>query len=259
MTSRSIALCILIISINSSWCALQLQRPYHEQKKQIIESIIEKHIHFQLVISEVKRSCHPAFLDYACTRELIQRTAKKFDCPEPKIAIFLGTSHAIEYGKKYIAQHSSKYQNLNSNEYQDLRWLLIDAAQLHNNQLAWEEQDLSIAESVFAMGVSVEKDEDLCVSAILHAMHNGKTKFVELLLKKGVDVNTRFPDGGTLAMLAGYLGNEDIFRLLIHHKADLMATDNLGNTVSSFARENGKVGILEILANPRVIAFHMFS
>jgi len=51
-------------------------------------------------------------------------------------------------------------------------------------------------------------------TALIHAAANGHTEIVQLLLEKGVDVNTKDNDGWTALMYAAWFRNENIIKLL---------------------------------------------
>jgi len=246
--------CILnIMFINPLWCALQSQgltlSPAH---KEILQPLMKKYATFEEVIPEIKRVCDenplhwaPVLCDYKGTKELIEIAAREFSSPA-LIAAFLGTGPALEYGKNYITQNPEAYQSL--------RHLLIEAAQWKREELLWENEDLRVAKSIVAMGVSVKNDPDLGIAVTCAAIHTGKSELVELLLQEGIDVNIRFPDEGTFAMLAAYVGKEDILRLLIRYGADLNAADCMGNTAFSLAVKNVYCGVMTLLASYGVMS-----
>jgi hypothetical protein len=244
-----ILFCILnIMLINPLWCALQSKElmlsPAH---KEVLLPLMKKHATFEEVVPEIKRLCAenplhwaPVISHYTGTKELIEIAAQEFGSPGV-LAVFLGTPPAIEYGKHYIAQNPQARDSL--------RRLLVTVAEWEHEELLWENEDLCVAKSILAMGVSVKNDQDLGIAAISAAIHAGKPELVELLLQAGVNVNLRFPDEGTFGMLAAYLGKEDILRLLIRCGADLNATDWVGNTSFSLADKKGHFGIKTILAH----------
>jgi len=71
--------------------------------------------------------------------------------------------------------------------------------------------------------------------ALLDAAIKGDTAAVKALLDRGVNVNTRDPDGRTPLTEAAYYGHTEIARLLLDHGADIFAKKVRGETVSDMA------------------------
>ena len=70
---------------------------------------------------------------------------------------------------------------------------------------------------------------------------------VEILLKRGADVNAKDNDGDTPLLMASEIGPEDVVRLLIEKGADVNAANNLGSTPLTMACEKGHEDVAHLL------------
>ncbi|WP_353274418.1 ankyrin repeat domain-containing protein [Wolbachia endosymbiont (group B) of Hofmannophila pseudospretella] len=82
---------------------------------------------------------------------------------------------------------------------------------------------------------------------LMIAAENGHTNIVEILLKKGADVNKKDSYGPTALHLAAKNGHTNIVEILVEKGADVNVRDHHANTVLYLATNNGHEGIVEIL------------
>ncbi|HZU37147.1 MAG TPA: ankyrin repeat domain-containing protein, partial [Gemmataceae bacterium] len=84
--------------------------------------------------------------------------------------------------------------------------------------------------------------------ALWAAARRGDTKAIEVLLAKGVDVNSRTSYGATALWFAAYKGRLDVVKLLLRHKADPNVRDTVwGETPLTMAAGDGKAAIVRVL------------
>lgn len=74
-----------------------------------------------------------------------------------------------------------------------------------------------------------------------------RSKFIQLLLEKGADVNMRDEHGRTALSLACELGHLDVVKLLVQFNADPEITDAWGNSALMYAAFAGHNQVLEFL------------
>uniref|UniRef100_A0A672KEG3 Uncharacterized protein n=1 Tax=Sinocyclocheilus grahami TaxID=75366 RepID=A0A672KEG3_SINGR len=77
--------------------------------------------------------------------------------------------------------------------------------------------------------------------------HITRSKFTQLLLEKGADVNARDDHGRTALSLACEHGHLDSVKLLVQFSADPELTDTWGNSALMYAACGGHSQILEIV------------
>ncbi|MEB3310246.1 MAG: ankyrin repeat domain-containing protein [Snowella sp.] len=101
-------------------------------------------------------------------------------------------------------------------------------------------------------------DQLLCAGANPHfaneeempvtlAVKNQQHKIIHLLLKAGVDPDTRFPDSKTLLMKAADLGDRDLVEILLQAGADVNLTDSTQATALMWASHRGYAEIVKTL------------
>jgi len=93
--------------------------------------------------------------------------------------------------------------------------------------------------------------KDKAKVALFLAAGNGEKKVVELLLKFGVDANTKIANLKTPLQYAAYRGHEDIVKMLLTKGAQVDATTPLGDTALVFACVDFRRGPYE--SNAKVI------
>uniref|UniRef100_A0AAY4D1E3 Uncharacterized protein n=1 Tax=Denticeps clupeoides TaxID=299321 RepID=A0AAY4D1E3_9TELE len=74
-----------------------------------------------------------------------------------------------------------------------------------------------------------------------------RSKFTQLLLEKGADVNGRDDNGRTALSLACELGHLDVVKLLVQFSADPEVTDAWGNSALMYAAYGGHTPVLDFL------------
>ncbi|XP_066499851.1 ankyrin repeat domain-containing protein 50 [Hoplias malabaricus] len=77
--------------------------------------------------------------------------------------------------------------------------------------------------------------------------HGTRSKFTQLLLEKGADVNSRDEHGRTALSLACELGHLDAVKILVQFNADPEVTDSWGNSALMYAAYGGHSQVLEFL------------
>ncbi|XP_053489262.1 ankyrin repeat domain-containing protein 50 [Ictalurus furcatus] len=77
--------------------------------------------------------------------------------------------------------------------------------------------------------------------------HSTRSKFTQLLLEKGADVNTKDENGRTALSLACELGHLDAVKLLVQFNANPELTDTWGNSALMYAAYGGHSQILDFL------------
>ncbi|XP_052436061.1 ankyrin repeat and SAM domain-containing protein 4B [Carassius gibelio] len=92
-----------------------------------------------------------------------------------------------------------------------------------------------------------ENGRTLLMHAVCLQEHASRSKFTQLLLEKGADVNTRDDHGRTALSLACEHGHLDSVKLLVQFNADPELTDTWGNSALMYAACGGHSQILEFL------------
>jgi ankyrin repeat protein len=77
--------------------------------------------------------------------------------------------------------------------------------------------------------------ETLDEKVLLDMAQWGHKKIIDLLILRGVDVNSRGSFGETALMMAAYWGHTEIVQLLLNNKADVNIRDNGGATALMMA------------------------
>ena len=70
---------------------------------------------------------------------------------------------------------------------------------------------------------------------------------MEALLGAGAAIDARNGEGETPLLMAARAGNNEVVRLLVEHRADVNAADNLQHTALYYAGERGFTEIVELL------------
>ena len=89
--------------------------------------------------------------------------------------------------------------------------------------------------------------EELGVTLLGIACYLGKIEIVNLLIKKGAEVDVVMEDGNRALMLASQCGHNEICKLLIKNKADVDASDEGGFRALMYAAGNGHKKVCQLL------------
>jgi hypothetical protein len=76
-------------------------------------------------------------------------------------------------------------------------------------------------------------------TALFNAILKDRTPMVESMLKNGIDINVKTPDGTTPLMAAVARGNIEIMQLLVAKGANVNAQNNAGGTAYTMAMRSG--------------------
>jgi ankyrin repeat protein len=88
-------------------------------------------------------------------------------------------------------------------------------------------------------------------TALMYASSGPFPETVELLLKKGANVNIQGElEGFTALMTAAAEGQVKVVRLLLLYGADSSLKDEDGDTAETFALQKGHSAVVELLRNP---------
>lgn len=96
-------------------------------------------------------------------------------------------------------------------------------------------------------GASLEVKNSKGCSPLMIACGNRHLNVMMELLEKGANPNTRDLQGRTPAMLLCFLGEDEMLKLLIHHKPDLTLMDYVGKTALEYAKEYKRRLCIEVL------------
>lgn len=104
-----------------------------------------------------------------------------------------------------------------------------------------------VAEMLIRAGATVDVSNDLDATPLSIAAENGSGGIVETLLKAGADANRR-TNGVPPLMLASNAGSVDAVRALLQHKADVNATEPIGDqTALMWAIVEGHPDVARVL------------
>ncbi len=107
----------------------------------------------------------------------------------------------------------------------------------------------ALEETLFAW---IKTQNKYLSSELLSGAFNGNNNRVELLIKKGVNVDDKDINGSTALMGAAINGYIDTVKLLIDEKASIDVKDNEGNTALIYATIYGHRDIVKLLVEKKV-------
>ncbi|KAI9890829.1 MAG: hypothetical protein M1814_003613 [Vezdaea aestivalis] len=110
-----------------------------------------------------------------------------------------------------------------------------------------KEEMETIARLLINRGMDMDSRDPNGNTAICLASSNGIEAVVRLLLKEGVDVNARAESGKSALHIASYEGYEAIVRLLLENGADINAQTELGRSALYIASYKGYEAIVRLL------------
>ena len=84
-------------------------------------------------------------------------------------------------------------------------------------------------------------------TALHWAAKKGNMNIVEILLDRGIEINSKTNDGETALHIAASSGNMNIVEILLDRGIDINSKDNDGWTALHWAASNGDMNIVEIL------------
>jgi len=87
-------------------------------------------------------------------------------------------------------------------------------------------------------------------SALHYATFAGQKEIVQLLLRRGAEVNARAPNKSSVLMMAAREGHEDLARLLLEAGADLKAANDWGDSALTWAMRYNNLSIAKLVSNP---------
>lgn len=90
-------------------------------------------------------------------------------------------------------------------------------------------------------------------AALFNAILKDRASMVESLLKNGVDINIRTPDGTTPLMAAAVRGSTETIKLLVAKGADMNALNNAGESAFQLAARSGFMQAAEMLKSAGAI------
>jgi ankyrin repeat protein len=107
--------------------------------------------------------------------------------------------------------------------------------------------DISELRLLLKNGVDPNSKDEIGQTALMHACTKGYSDVITLLLKNGADVNVKDDVGGTALMYAGLGGHEDLVGLLLDKAADFKVRDMQRNTVLIRVAARGHEGVAKLL------------
>lgn len=191
-------------------------------------------------------------------------------------AAILGTPGAIAFGRECIKQDSSKKR---------LKGFLFTIVKYGGsrsysceNCLSWPDEDVDVVKAGLEMGLDpcMLSDDDAFswsegTPLLLTAVEANKVNVVELLLDRGVDIETkltyttefidsfdtvpRYTQSYTALYVAAERGSQDTVDLLIKRGADVNATDTFGRTPLIIAAKRGYAAIVEKLFDAKAVVW----
>ncbi|WP_161984340.1 MULTISPECIES: ankyrin repeat domain-containing protein [unclassified Akkermansia] len=99
-------------------------------------------------------------------------------------------------------------------------------------------ENVNIIKTLLAKGANIHATSKHSTQNALHvASYNNCASAVPILIKAGLDVNTRDSDGKTPLILAAQLGWLETVKILLDQGADVSAKDHKGKTAADYALE----------------------
>ena len=92
-----------------------------------------------------------------------------------------------------------------------------------------------------------------CSTALHWAASNGNMNIVEILLDRGIDINSKDTYGNTALHYAAMNGKMNIVEILVDRGIDINSKNNIGWTALHLAAMNGYTNIVEMLLDLSLI------
>ena len=114
--------------------------------------------------------------------------------------------------------------------------------------MAVRHKNLRMVWKLLADGDDVnERDEGMEQTPLMRAVLLGDAEIVRALLEHKADVNTQDDEGNTALMLAASQGSARVVQLLLEYGAILDRRDEVGMTALSIARSKGRVLVARLI------------
>ena len=166
-----------------------------------------------------------------------------------------------DLSERYCGDESLIHYACKNNHLKALRELIDSGTDLNvfdDNKLSLlhrmaMEGNFEIGKLLIENGAEIDiKDGKWGSSPLLFAAQAGKTRFVELLLNFGADLNSKSGNGKTALHFASAEGRIDTVKLLLHHGIDINAKTQTGNNCLHYAVVNNRIAITKILISNSV-------
>lgn len=108
-------------------------------------------------------------------------------------------------------------------------------------QIDMVEQSLKIDPSV------INQKDERGFTPLIMATYVGQTEIVKLLIQNGADINQKGAQGNTALMGVCFKGSQEMARLLIDAGADIQIKNDMGMTAIDFAKQYDQSAIVELL------------
>ena len=135
-------------------------------------------------------------------------------------------SNDIQKVKNYL----DKENYINKKYVYSYQWLMGKNENVTPLMIAANRGNDDIVELLIKKGAEVNAKDDSGYTALMIAAHQGKCNSLRILLKNGAYVNQKKPSGDTALILASMLGHVECVKILIDNKADKNIRNLMGDT-----------------------------
>ena len=117
-----------------------------------------------------------------------------------------------------------------------------------------QELKMNMVELLLKKGADVNKAiKNYRRTGLIVASERGNIEMVNFLLKKGAEIDKADNEGRTALWFAAFDGNGEMVELLLKKGADVNKADDEGRTPLWFASQNGKIDTVKLLLNCKTI------